>query len=277
MACAEDVGKSGNSAIAPHVSIRQLTHHYGRGEARVAALSDIDLDIHEGEFVSIIGPSGCGKTTLLRIVGGLLTPTQGSIRLAGSSPDEARQRQDFGAVFQDPALLPWRTAEENVGLSIELRDGSNGDSNDLEVATLLTKVGLDGFQGSYPFQLSGGMKQRVALARALAARPRVLLMDEPFGSLDEMTRTDMGYELLRVWEERPTTVLFVTHSIAEAVMLSDRVVVLSPRPGAVVDVVDIGTPRPRMQSIEESKEFGDNMAKVRGLLKRTKDATVQSW
>ena len=277
MACAEGVGKSGNSAIAPHISIRQLNHHYGSGEARVAALSDIDLDIHEGEFVSIIGPSGCGKTTLLRIVGGLLAPTQGSIRLAGSSPDEARQRQDFGAVFQDPALLPWRTAEENVGLSIELRDGPNGDSSDLDVATLLSKVGLDGFHRSYPFQLSGGMKQRVALARALAARPRVLLMDEPFGSLDEMTRTDMGYELLRIWEERPTTVLFVTHSIAEAVMLSDRVVVLSPRPGAVVDVVDIGMPRPRMQSMEESKEFGDNMARVRGLLKRTKDATVQSW
>ncbi len=276
MACVEDGGNRGETAIAPHISIRGLTHHYGSGEARVAALSDIDLDIQQGEFVSIIGPSGCGKTTLLRIVGGLLAPTQGSIRLAGSSPDEARQQQEFGAVFQDPALLPWRTAEENVGLSIELRDGPNGDSNDLEVATLLSKVGLDGFHRSYPYQLSGGMKQRVALARALAARPRVLLMDEPFGSLDEMTRTDMGYELLRVWEERPTTVLFVTHSIAEAVMLSDRVVVLSPRPGAVVDVVDIGMPRPRMQSMEESKEFGDYMAKVRGLLKMTKDATVQS-
>ncbi len=164
MAYVEDGGKRGETANAPHVSIRQLNHHYGRGEARVAALSDIDLDIQEGEFVSIIGPSGCGKTTLLRIVGGLLAPTQGSIRLAGSSPDEARQQQEFGAVFQDPALLPWRTAEENVGLSIELRDGPNRNSSDLEVATLLTKVGLDGFQRSYPFQLSGGMKQRVALA-----------------------------------------------------------------------------------------------------------------
>ncbi len=267
-------GSTVETANAPHISIRRLNHHYGRGETRVAALSDIDLDIQEGEFVSIIGPSGCGKTTLLRIVGGLLTPTQGSVLIAGSSPDEARRQQDFGAVFQDPALLPWRTAEDNVALSIELRGGSNGDSNDHEVATLLTKVGLDGFHGSYPYQLSGGMKQRVALARALAARPRVLLMDEPFGSLDEMTRTDMGYELLRIWEERPTTVLLVTHSIAEAVMLSDRVVVLSSRPGEVVDVVDIGMPRPRMQSIEESKEFADHMARVRGLLKRRTDDSI---
>lgn len=264
-------GSTVETANAPHISIRRLSHLYGRGEARVTAFKEIDLDIQEGEFVSIIGPSGCGKTTLLRIVGGLLTPTSGSVRISGSSPDEARRQQEFGAVFQDPALLPWRTAEGNVALSIELRGGSNGDTNHHEVATLLTKVGLDGFHRSYPYQLSGGMKQRVALARALAARPRVLLMDEPFGSLDEMTRTDMGYELLRIWEERPTTVLFVTHSIAEAVMLSDRVVVLSPRPGAVVDVVDIDMLRPREQSMEESKEFGDHMAKVRGLLKRTTD------
>ena len=267
-------GSTVETARTPHIAISRLTHAYGKGEARVTALEEINLDIREGEFVSIIGPSGCGKTTLLRIVGGLLTPTQGSVRIAGSSPDEARQQQDFGAVFQDPALLPWRTAAENVRLSTELRGGSNGDTNDLEVAALLTKVGLDGFHRSYPYQLSGGMKQRVALARALAAKPRVLLMDEPFGSLDEMTRTDMGYELLRIWEERPTTVLFVTHSIAEAVMLSDRVVVLSPRPGEVVDVVDIDMPRPRAQSMEESTEFGDHMAKVRGLLKRTNDESI---
>ena len=267
-------GSTVETAHTHHISISRLTHAYGKGEARVTALKEIDLDIHEGEFVSIIGPSGCGKTTLLRIVGGLLTPTQGSVRIAGSSPDEARQQQDFGAVFQDPALLPWRTASENVGLSIELRGGSNGENQEVDVATLLTKVGLDGFHRSYPYQLSGGMKQRVALARALAARPRVLLMDEPFGSLDEMTRTDMGYELLRIWEERPTTVLFITHSIAEAVMLSDRVVVLSSRPGEVVDVVDIDMPRPRAQSMEESKEFGDHTAKVRSLLKRTNDESI---
>ena len=267
-------GSTVDTPHAHHISIRRVSHAYGKGEARVTALSDIDLDIREGEFVSIIGPSGCGKTTLLRIVGGLLSPTQGSVRIAGSSPNEARRQQDFGAVFQDPALLPWRTAAENVRLSIELRGGSNGDSNDHEVAKLLTKVGLDGFHRSYPYQLSGGMKQRVALARALAARPRVLLMDEPFGSLDEMTRTDMGYELLRIWEERPTTVLFITHSIAEAVMLSDRVVVLSPRPGAIVDIVDIGMPRPRAQAMEESMEFRDYMTKVRSLLKRTNDESI---
>ncbi len=251
------------TAHSLHISIHGLTHEYGKGHPRVTALSGIDLDIDEGEFVSIIGPSGCGKTTLLRIVGGLLTPTRGNVRIDGASPDLARQQRSFGAVFQDAALLPWRTAAENVRLSIEL----NGDDGKGDVNELLDTVGLDGFQDSHPYQLSGGMKQRVALARALAARPRILLMDEPFGSLDEITRTDMGYELLRIWESRPTTVLFITHSISEAVMLSDRVVVLSPRPGEIVDVINIELPRPRMRSVEESQEFGDCMALVRGLLK----------
>lgn len=258
----------------PRISIHRLTHAYGEDDARVTALMGIDLDIDEGEFVSIIGPSGCGKTTLLRIVGGLLAPTRGMVRIAGSSPDEARRQQVFGAVFQDAALLPWRTAAENVNLSIELQDNGHGDDMGSEVGDLLRTVGLDGFHDSYPYQLSGGMKQRVALARALAARPRILLMDEPFGSLDEMTRTDMGYELLRIWEERPTTVLFVTHSIAEAVMLSDRVVVLSSRPGEVVDVVDIRIPRPRVQSMEESQDFSEHMALVRGLLKGTRHESL---
>ena len=256
----DEVGVGGRT---PQISIHGLSHEYGKGATRVTALMDIDLDIHEGEFVSIIGPSGCGKTTLLRIVGGLLTPTHGTVRIDGATPDDARSQRLFGAVFQDAALLPWRTAAENVRLSVEI----NGDNRKDNVDDLLHTVGLDGFHGSYPHQLSGGMKQRVALARALATRPRILLMDEPFGSLDEITRTDMGYELLRIWESRPTTVLFVTHSIAEAVMLSDRVVVLSPRPGEIVDVISIELPRPRLQSVEESQEFGEYMALVRGLLK----------
>ena len=268
------VGEEGDpsaneTARLPHISIHGLTHEYGKSDPRVTALSHIDLDIDEGEFVSIIGPSGCGKTTLLRIVGGLLTPTRGTVRIDGASPDLARQQRSFGAVFQDAALLPWRTAAENVRLSIELRGKFNGDDKKSEVNDLLDTVGLDGFQDSHPYQLSGGMKQRVALARALATRPRILLMDEPFGSLDEITRTDMGYQLLRIWESRPTTVLFVTHSISEAVMLSDRVVVLSPRPGEIVDVISIELSRPRTQSVEESQEFADRMALVRGLLKGT--------
>ena len=269
------VGREGNlsaheTARLPHISIRGLSHEYGKRLPRVTALSDIDLDIHEGEFISIIGPSGCGKTTLLRIVGGLLTPTHGSVRIDGASPDEARRQRLFGAVFQDAALLPWRTAAENVRLSIEL----NGDNRKDNVNDLLHTVGLDGFHGSYPYQLSGGMKQRVALARALATKPRILLMDEPFGSLDEITRTDMGYELLRIWESRPTTVLFVTHSIAEAVMLSDRVVVLSPRPGEIVDVINIELSRPRLQSMEESKEFVEYMALVKGRLKGSRHEPI---
>ena len=258
------------TAHLPHISIHGLTHEYGNGHPRVTALSDIDLDIDEGEFVSIIGPSGCGKTTLLRIVGGLLTPTHGTVRIDGASPDEARRHQLFGAVFQDAALLPWRTAAENVRLSIE----PNVDDRKSEVSDLLDTVGLDGFHDSYPHQLSGGMKQRVALARALAARPRILLMDEPFGSLDEITRTAMGYELLHIWDRRPTTVLFITHSISEAVMLSDRVVVLSPRPGEVVDAVDIKLPRPRTQSVEESLEFAERMVLVRSLLKGARHEPV---
>ena len=262
------------TAHSPHISIHGLTHEYGKGAPRVTALSHIDLDIDEGEFVSIIGPSGCGKTTLLRIVGGLLTPTRGTVRIDGASPDHARSQRSFGAVFQDAALLPWRTAAENVRLSIELRGEFNGVDKKSEVTELLDTVGLDGFHDSHPYQLSGGMKQRVALARALATRPRILLMDEPFGSLDEITRTDMGYQLLRIWESRPTTVLFVTHSISEAVMLSDRVVVLSPRPGEIVDVINIELPRPRTQSVEESKEFADHMALVRGRLKGSRHEPI---
>ena len=267
MSGVHDDGNAGETVPMPHIAIHGLTHEYGTNDDRVTALTNIDLDIDEGEFVSIIGPSGCGKTTLLRIVGGLLTPTLGTVRIDEASPDEARRQRLFGAVFQDSALLPWRTAAENVRLTIELLGVSDRDDKDRDIEELLEIVRLDGFGDSYPYQLSGGMKQRVALARALATRPRILLMDEPFGSLDEITRTEMGYELLRIWESHPTTVLFVTHSIAEAVMLSDRVVVLSPRPGEIVDVVDINLPRPRMDSMEESQDFGDYMAFVRGLLK----------
>ena len=274
MSGVHDDGNAGETVGMPHIAIHGLTHEYGTNDARVTALTNIDLDIDEGEFVSIIGPSGCGKTTLLRIVGGLQTPTLGTVRIDGTSPDGARRQRLFGAVFQDAALLPWRTAAQNVSLSIELRGVADGNDKDRDIDKLLETVKLDGFQNSYPYQLSGGMKQRVALARALAARPRILLMDEPFGSLDEITRTDMGYELLRIWERRPTTVLFVTHSIAEAVMLSDRVVVLSPRPGEIVDVVDINLPRPRMDSMEESQDFGDYMALVRGLLKEARHEPI---
>ena len=269
-----EVAQSVVKSCVAQISIHGLTHAYGESNSRVTALTDIDLDIYGGEFVSIIGPSGCGKSTLLRIVGGLLAPTLGAVRIDGAPPDEARRQRLFGAVFQDAALLPWRTAAQNVSLSIELRGIADGDDKQRAIDELLDIVRLDGFGDSYPYQLSGGMKQRVALARALATRPRILLMDEPFGSLDEITRTEMGYELLRIWESHPTTVLFVTHSIAEAVMLSDRVVVLSPRPGEIVDVVDINLPRPRMDSMEESNQFGDYMALVRGLLKEARHEPI---
>ena len=261
----EEVG-----GCTPQISIHGLSHEYGKGDPRVTALSDIDLDIHEGEFVSIIGPSGCGKTTLLRIVGGLLTPTHGS---RSHRRCYTRRRSTSTTIrSRVPGRRPPPMAHRRRKRAPLCRAQRRRRKDDVD--DLLHTVGLDGFHGSYPYQLSGGMKQRVALARALATRPRILLMDEPFGSLDEITRTDMGYELLRIWESRPTTVLFVTHSIAEAVMLSDRVVVLSPRPGEIVDVINIELPRPRLQSVEESKEFGEYMALVRGLLKGARHEPV---
>ena len=262
------------SPLAPHVSIRGLGHVYEEKGSTVRALSQIDLDIDRGEFVSIVGPSGCGKTTLLRIIGGLLAPTQGMVRIGGSTPHDALRRQSIGPVFQDPSLLPWRTVAGNVRLSIELGGNRVGKSDEREIDRLLKIVGLDGFRESYPYQLSGGMKQRVALARMLAVSPEVMLMDEPFGSLDEITRSDMGYELLRIWEHRPATVVFVTHSIAEAVMMSDRVVVMSPRPGRLLSTVEIDEPRPRERTVEQSKRLAEYASVVESALRGEMDGPI---
>lgn len=250
----------------PHISVRELVHIYDQKDKPITALSGINLDVNQRQFVSVIGPSGCGKTTLLRVVAGLLAPTQGIVEIDDMPPTAARRKQEIGVVFQDPSLLPWRTVAGNVRLPIELQRNGTGNSTNREVDELLNTVGLEDFRDSYPHELSGGMKQRVALARTLAVRPKILLMDEPFGSLDEITRTTMRYQLLRIWDQRPTTVFFITHSIAEAVMMSDRVVVMSERPGRVVDVVDIDMPRPRVPSLEQSSEFVDRTARVKAAL-----------
>ena len=241
-------------AQPPHIDARGLTKIFASGNRTLHALADVSLEADRGAFVSIIGPSGGGKTTLLKLIGGLLEPTTGRVSIDDASPEEARRRKEIGYVFQDPSLLPWRTVLGNVQLSRELNPGaSNGHLPDPQ--DLLETVGLAEFQDYYPHQLSGGMNQRVALARALAHDPSVLLMDEPLGALDEMTRIAMRYELLRIWEISRKTVVLVTHSIPEAVLLSDTVVVMSSRPGRILDRITIDLPRPRGESAERSSEF----------------------
>jgi NitT/TauT family transport system ATP-binding protein len=279
-----------------HIVIEGLDMVYERGPQRLHALDGIDLTIGRGEFVSIIGPSGCGKSTLLRIVGGLQHPSDGRVMIDGRPPRELQRDKQLGFVFQDPSLLPWRNVVENVRLPLQVNKGqgsrgkgqgaatsSRQQATEHYASTLVEAVGLVEFQRYYPHQLSGGMQQRVALARALVTSPSVLLMDEPFGALDEITRTAMRYELMRVWGHGQTgkeangqtgtgdlggcTVVFVTHSIAEAVLLSDRVVVMTPQPGRVAATLDIGLPRPRTEDIEGDPAFVEYTHHLRSLLR----------
>jgi NitT/TauT family transport system ATP-binding protein len=228
------------------------------------ALEDVSLAVRPGEFVSLLGPSGCGKSTLLRLVSDILTPTDGTISVAGEAPATARRRRAFGFVFQDATLLAWRDAEQNVLLPLEIAaDGRNARER---AKSLLELVGLARFGGSYPWQLSGGMRQRVAIARALITEPKILLMDEPFGALDEITREYMNLELLRIWQATGTTILFVTHSSPEAVFLSDRVVVMGTSPGRVKLDLRVELPRPRDPAMKETVEFARHTAALRRAL-----------
>lgn len=239
------------------------------GKAGVRALEAITLDVADGEFVSLVGPSGCGKSTLLRLVAGLLQPTEGAITVHGKTPLEAQRDVEFGFVFQDPVLFPWMSVLANVRLPDDILRGRNpahGKDQEQHACQLLRDVGLAGFEHHYPEQLSGGMKQRVALARALSYQPTTLLMDEPFGALDEFTRDRLNLQLLEVWEKFGATALFVTHSIQEAVFLSDRVVVLSPRPGRVVRVGRVPFPRPRRFNLRFEPKFIELVAELRHLL-----------
>lgn len=251
-----------------HVTVSNLSVVYETPRP-LTALSDVSLQVRRGEFVSIIGPSGCGKSTLLRAIGGLQTPTTGQVGIDGRPPRAAQQAKQVGFVFQDASLLPWRSVLDNVRLPLLVNRASRNGSTD--AIELIDTVGLTAFRDYYPHQLSGGMQQRVALARSLVTNPGLLLMDEPFGALDEMTRSVMRYELLRLLHNRGTqrqcTVLFVTHSIAEAVLLSDRVVVLSPRPGRVAEVIDVELSRPRDADIEMSREFLGYVRRLRDLLR----------
>ena len=237
-----------------------------QGGGQTVALQGIDLQIRSGEFVSLIGPSGCGKSTLLRIVGDLITPTSGSVEVNGKPAPQARADRDYGMVFQAPVLFDWRTVEGNVRLPLEIMKMDRAE-RDRRVREMLELVELGGFLRHYPHQLSGGMQQRVAIARALAFEPALLLMDEPFGALDEMTRERLNAEVLRIWARTGTTIVFVTHSIPEAVFLSTRVVVMSARPGRVASVVDIDLPHPRSDDTRETDRYFELVTVVRESLR----------
>jgi NitT/TauT family transport system ATP-binding protein len=234
----------------------------GRG-APVVALDDVDLSLKAGRFASIIGPSGCGKSTLLRLVADIAQPTAGTLSIGGMSPREARLQNALGFVFQSPTLLPWRTVQQNVELPLAIVGRNHARVAAAGSAALIDLVGLKGFERALPNELSGGMQQRAAIARALMLKPDVLLLDEPFGALDEITRQRMNLELLRIWAESGTTALLVTHSIAEAVFMSDEVFIMSARPGRIIDVIDIPLPRPRALAMMRTPVFFDCVNRVR--------------
>jgi NitT/TauT family transport system ATP-binding protein len=247
------------------VSLKAVSKEFGAGG--VKALQGIGLEIAEGEFASLIGPSGCGKSTLLRIIGDLIQPSAGEVVVNGKSAHQARVDRDYGIVFQDAVLFDWRTVAKNIGLPLEML-GWDRRKRSRRVEQMVELVELSGFEGHHPWQLSGGMQQRVSIARALSFDPPLLLMDEPFGALDEMTRERLNLELLRIWEASGSTVVFVTHSISEAVFLSTRVVVMSARPGQIVGIVDVDLPQPRTAETREEPRFAELIREVRRLLRQ---------
>jgi NitT/TauT family transport system ATP-binding protein len=245
------------------IAVRRLSMTYGSGASAVTALQDVDFEVAEGDFVSIVGPSGCGKSTLLRILAGLLRATAGEAMLNGAPIVEPRQ--DIGVVFQSPVLFPWRAVLGNVLLPADVQ-GLGRERMTRRAVDLLALVGLAGFEHRYPRELSGGMQQRVALVRALINDPALLLMDEPFGALDAFTRETMNVELQRIWLERRKTVVFITHSTAEAVFLADRVLVMTPRPGCIGDLFRVDLPRPRSLDVTTTERFGNYVRRIRARL-----------
>jgi NitT/TauT family transport system ATP-binding protein len=258
---------NGSTTPGPAVRLQTvgMTFHLPGGGS-TTAVENIDLTVAPGEFVSLIGPSGCGKSTLLRIVADLIRPTSGLAQVNGKSAHQARLDRDYGMVFQAPVLFDWRTVEANVRLPLEIL-GTEAGERERRVQEMLELVELSGFMRHYPHQLSGGMQQRVAIARALSLQPALLLMDEPFGALDEMTRERLNAEVLRIWSQTGTTIIFVTHSIPEAVFLSTRVVVMSPRPGRVTNVVTIDLPQPRNEQTRETERYFELVTEVRESLR----------
>jgi NitT/TauT family transport system ATP-binding protein len=244
------------------VALEGISKQFGRG---TTALQGIDLEIEEREFVSLIGPSGCGKSTLLRIIGDLIEPTSGKAIVNGKTARQARVHRDYGIVFQDAVLYDWRTVQKNIALPLELA-GWDRKRRQKRAREMIQLVELGEFGDHYPWQLSGGMQQRVSIARALSFDPPLLLMDEPFGALDEMTRERLNLELLRIWEQSGSTIVFVTHSIAEAVFLSTRVIVMSSRPGRITEAIPIDLPQPRTAATREEPRFFELVTRVREAL-----------
>jgi NitT/TauT family transport system ATP-binding protein len=253
-------------AAASVIEARELSLTFETADGPVYALSKVNLTVEDGDFVSFIGPSGCGKTTLLRVIADLEQASEGEITVNGMTPDEARKQRAYGYVFQAPALYPWRTIERNVALPLEIM-GFSAAERAQRIARNLDLVNLTGFEKKFPWQLSGGMQQRVSIARALSFEPDLLLMDEPFGALDEITRDHLNEQLLRLWEKTTKTVIFVTHSIAEAVFLSTRIVVMSPRPGRIMETIDCNLPKGRTLDARETPQFLEIAHKVRVALR----------
>jgi NitT/TauT family transport system ATP-binding protein len=247
------------------IALRDVTKIFESRSGPVHALDAIDLSVRNQEFVCLLGPSGCGKSTILGLTAGLTKPSSGTVTINDQSIETARKAHRIGLVFQDAVLLPWRTVAENVSLPLEVL-GVSKSARASQIKSVLDLVKLDGFERRFPHELSGGMRQRLGIARALSFDPQVLLMDEPFGALDAITRDKMSIELLRIWEQRQKTVLFVTHSIGEAVFLSDRVVVMTPRPGRIAAIVDNPLPRPRPLAMRDSTEFLAMSRRLRDIL-----------
>jgi NitT/TauT family transport system ATP-binding protein len=258
--------KEGPAAAALAVDARGVSLTFQTGDGEVQALANVNLQVADGDFVSFIGPSGCGKTTLLRVIADLEHPTAGTILVNGITPGEARRQRHYGYIFQAPALYPWRTVERNVMLPLEIM-GFDAKERRARTERYLKLVNLSGFERKFPWQLSGGMQQRASIARALSFDPALLLMDEPFGALDEIVRDHLNEQLLRLWDQTGKTVVFVTHSIPEAVFLSTKIVVMSPRPGRIIDVIACDFPRERTLEIRETPEFIKIAQRVRAGLR----------
>lgn len=254
------------TSIAPIISIDHVSKVYNSNGGTVTALHDVSLAVAPGEFVSLIGPSGCGKSTLMRLIGDLEQPSSGAIQVKSKPPERARLDRDYGIVFQAPVLYDWRTVRKNVELPLEVMGRPSAARRDRAEA-MLQLVGLQDFGDAYPWQLSGGMQQRASIARALSFDPPILLMDEPFGALDEFTRERMNLELLELWQTTHKTILFVTHSIAEAVFLSSHIVVMTPRPGRIASILPVDLPYPRTFETREAARYFELVTQVRETLK----------